>query len=230
MNGPDGPAAPEVRARSRRRAGRSRSTSSCASPSTAPVGSTRARPTSRVDRPGAAATSSPRPRWGRCSERWWRGSSTPSGSASAVPTRSRWSMPAPARARWPARCSCQPGVRRCAPVRGRRDLGRPTRAPSRRGGVGGRAPRCERSTGWCSPTNCSTTCRSASPCTTADGARRTWSMPATAPSARRSAHRSTRSRPRCRPGRRTVHERRSTPRRWPGSNGPGRSCAPVRSW
>ena len=57
------------------------------------------------DGPGDAATSSRRPRSGRCSARWSPGSSTPSGRGSGDPIRSRSSRPAPGRARWPVRSS-----------------------------------------------------------------------------------------------------------------------------
>ena len=53
-------------------------------------------------RPAGAATSSPRPRSGRCSARCSPAASMPSGDGLGDPTRSRSSRPAPGRARWPA--------------------------------------------------------------------------------------------------------------------------------
>ena len=89
--------------RSRTPAGRSRSASSSASRCTGPVASTCAR---MRGGPGAAAgISSRRPRWGRCSGRCWRATSTPSGTRSTGPTPSPWSTPAPDPARWRVRCS-----------------------------------------------------------------------------------------------------------------------------
>ena len=111
-----------------------------------------------------------------------------------------------ARARWPAPCSrprpaCAAALRYVAvevsaAQRARHPAGVESRArPARR----------SRSTASCSPTSCSTTCRSASPCTTARGARRSSRRRPTARSPRCCRRRSTRvpggaaghGRPRC---------------------------------
>ena len=116
------------------------------------------------------------------------------------------------------------------------------------------AARVTRSTAWCSPTSCSTTCRSGSPSTTGRGARPTSSPGPTARSPRSCRPRSIRCRrccrrrpstapaPRCRTPRRPGWPRRgasygearswssTTPARrrprWPGSSG-GRGCGPT---
>ena len=125
----------------------------------------------------------------------------PSGSGSAGRTTSPSSRWAPVRARWPRsilaatpasrrRRSSTPPSRCRQRQRGQhpdgRGLGRLARRRDRRR----RAP-----AGWCSPTSCSTTCRSVSPCSTAGGARRSSSRATTASSPRCSARRSTRCRP-----------------------------------
>ena len=70
---------------------------------------------------GGAATSSRRPRSGRCSAPCWPACSTPGGTRSAGPTRSPSSRPAPGRARSArAVLAAAPGVRRRAALRRRR--------------------------------------------------------------------------------------------------------------
>ena len=95
-------AADDIRGGDRRaQAGRSRSPSSSASPSTARPAST---PAPTAGGPDAAAErSSRRLRSDRCSAPCWRATSTPSGSASGVRPRSPSSTPAPGPARSPGR-------------------------------------------------------------------------------------------------------------------------------
>ena len=93
-----------------------------------------------VDGPGAAATSSRRPRSGRCSAPCSPGPSTPSGSGSAGPTRSPSSRPAPARARSPGRCS--PPARRASPAALRRRRGSAAQRASASRTASSRVPTC----------------------------------------------------------------------------------------
>ncbi len=137
--------------------------------------------------PAGGATSSPAPRSARCSAPWWPGPSTPGGTSWAGPTRSWWSRRAPAGARWPRPCSAPARLRAGAALRVRRAVagaaGPAGRAAAARAGRGlrraaamtdeaavgrrrpgrhvARRPARSRWTAWCSPTSCSTTCRSA---------------------------------------------------------------------
>ena len=110
----------------------------------------------------AVATSSPRPRSGRCSARWWPRPRHLVGASSAGPDRSSSSRPGPGRHARPGRPA---PVRRALRVRashyvaGGDSPAQRVDAPDRRGVASPSSPP-GRSPGSSSPTSCSTTCRS----------------------------------------------------------------------